>query len=73
MTRVSPRDVTLDVLRGLAMALVVLGHALVGVQGALGDHPVSRFLIVLIYTTHMPVFFLLAGVFVAWSDRSQLA
>ncbi len=57
------RDPICDVLRGLAMGIVVLGHALIGVDAALESQRMSRFLILLIYTTHMPVFFLLAGYF----------
>ncbi|MGU3389470.1 acyltransferase family protein [Sphingomonas sp. M1A8_2b] len=59
------RDVAADILRGLAIVLVVYGHHARGVMKTLDDH--SRWMTVLkaidftLYTTHMPVFFLVAG------------
>ncbi len=58
------RDVAADVLRGLAIILVVYGHHARGVMKTLDD---SRWMTVLkaidfaLYTTHMPIFFLVAG------------
>jgi fucose 4-O-acetylase-like acetyltransferase len=51
----------IDVARGIAMVLVVLGHAMVGVLAAgLVGHS-YRFLIIGIYTFHMAVFFVISG------------
>ena len=58
------RDVAADILRGLAIILVVYGHHARGVMKTLDD---SRWMTVLkaidftLYTTHMPIFFLVAG------------
>lgn len=58
------RDVAADILRGLAIVLVVYGHHARGVMKTLDD---TRWMTVLraidftLYTTHMPVFFLVAG------------
>lgn len=58
------RDVAADVLRGLAIILVVYGHHARGVMKTLDD---PRWMTVLkavdftLYTTHMPIFFLVAG------------
>lgn len=43
------------------MVLVVLGHALIGVGAVEGDPRAGRFLLVLIYTSHMPLFFIISG------------
>lgn len=55
------RLVWVDILRGFAMVLVVFGHALIGVTSSLDETRLSRFLILLIYSVHMPVLFALAG------------
>lgn len=65
MTRVVPnraRDQTFDVGRGIAMILIVLGHALIGVKSAGLAPPLVPVLIVLLYSFHVAVFFVLSGV-----------
>lgn len=57
------RDVGLDVVRGLAMVLVVFGHALVGAMGGGLDGPLPRALLLVIYSSHMALFFLVSGLF----------
>ena len=56
-----PRSAALDVARGIGIVLVVWGHAIIGVQGALGDAPAGRFAVIAIYAVHMPLFFFLSG------------
>lgn len=51
----------IDLLRGAAMVLVVFGHALIGVTTSLETTRISRFLIIVVYSLHMPVLFVLAG------------
>ena len=55
------RAADLDIARGLGIALVVAGHALIGIERALGETPAGRFAIVLIYAVHMPLFFFVSG------------
>ncbi|MEM6634661.1 MAG: acyltransferase [Pseudomonadota bacterium] len=53
----SKRDLDLDVGRGIAILLVVYGHALIGAIGAGLDATVARFWVIMIYTSHMAFFF----------------
>lgn len=53
----------MDVARGIAICLVVLGHSLVGITSSGKGGWVSNFLLISIYTTHMAFFFLLSGLF----------
>ncbi|MFT3972927.1 MAG: acyltransferase family protein [Amaricoccus sp.] len=55
------RAADLDIARALGITLVVAGHALIGVERALGETPAGRFALVLIYAVHMPLFFFLSG------------
>lgn len=57
----SRRAADIDIARALGITLVVLGHALIGVERALGETPAGRFALILIYAVHMPLFFFLAG------------
>lgn len=57
-----PRDRRLDAARGAAMALVVLGHALIGVMAAGAETRALRALLITLYAAHIPLFFILAGV-----------
>lgn len=66
------RQLDFDVARGIAIILVVLGHALVGAVAFLGDGPFPRFLLLTIYTFHMPVFFLVTGMLTAGAKRIEL-
>lgn len=65
------RDQSVDVLRGLAIVLVVFGHAN---RGVIDDHVRTALNLPLIdfvlYTFHMPVFFYLAGYFTLASLKS---
>ncbi|MEM0905750.1 MAG: acyltransferase family protein [Pseudomonadota bacterium] len=55
------RDLTIDIARGIAMILVVFGHALVGIVAAGDATATNRFLLLMIYSTHMSLFFLISG------------
>lgn len=55
------RAADLDIARALGITLVVAGHALIGIERALGETPGGRFAIVIIYAVHMPLFFFLSG------------
>ena len=53
----------LDAARGIGIALVVFGHVLRGLFGAqIAADPYWKIIDYTIYTFHMPLFFLLAGV-----------
>ena len=56
-----------DLARGVGILLVVIGHAAGGIiDSPLGSHAtVMRWVFLTIYTFHMPLFFILAGLFVA--------
>ncbi|MFD1343067.1 acyltransferase family protein [Litorisediminicola beolgyonensis] len=58
--RVPPqtRDASLDALRGGALCLVVLGHALIGAGHGTAWQPAA---VAMIYAVHMPVLFALSG------------
>ena len=47
------RDLSIDILKGIGISLVLVAHSLGGV--------VSRFA----YSFHMPLFFIVAGLFIA--------
>lgn len=68
------RDKSVDVMRGIAIALVVLGHALRGAL-SLEDEPGSplHFMDWLIYSFHMPAFFYLGGYFTGVSLLNRSA
>lgn len=55
----------IDVARGMAILLVVFGHAAGGLIDAAGkgSMPTLRYVFLAIYTFHMPLFFLLSGMF----------
>ncbi len=62
--RTVPRDVLLDVARGLAMVAVVLGHVLGGLADAGiggGYQPWTAWATRLLYLTHLPVFAFVTG------------
>lgn len=56
------RNTALDTARGMAMVMVVLGHALDGAQSAGHSNEGIRFLLLMIYSTHIPLFLLVAGI-----------
>lgn len=65
------RDRTIDVARGVAMLLVVFGHALVGVVNAGEQTAAYRFTLIMIYSTHMSLFFMISGLLSqSFADRS---
>ncbi|GGL69857.1 acyltransferase family protein [Wenxinia marina] len=63
----SARDAGLDRVRGAAIVLVVAGHVWRGLagDGLLANTPAFRAIDAAVYLFHMPVFFLLAGLFFA--------
>jgi len=79
MTAAQPQDrernVSTDVLRGLAIVLVVFGHACRGVIEKAGGASVDGLsnLDFALYTTHMPAFFVIAGYYTERSLRSRSA
>lgn len=62
MPRHAPRNTTIDIARGIGIILVVLGHNETVLQGK-GE------LFRVIYSFHLPLFFLLSGVFLKDSAR----
>ena len=73
--RSQPRLQVVDVARGIGMVLVVLGHAIGGLvdAGLMHTRGAGAWTFHLIYTFHMPLFFLLAGVFVQARLRGGVA
>ncbi len=68
MKHVKPRDRTVDVIKGMAILLVVVGHA---IQSTYLDFD-SNFIFRFIYASHMPLFMFISGYaagFSAGSDR----
>jgi fucose 4-O-acetylase-like acetyltransferase len=66
------RNASVDVMRGIAIILVVLGHATRGAMALPGDSGAAlRFLDWFIYCFHMPAFFYLAGYFTGFSLRNR--
>ncbi|PSK82502.1 fucose 4-O-acetylase-like acetyltransferase [Limimaricola soesokkakensis] len=61
LSKAAARDARIDIARGIGMVLVVWGHALYGVMNAGHDTQIHRFELLSIYTTHMALFFILAG------------
>lgn len=66
---------TFDIAKGIAIILVVFGHALQGIRDSQGVSATSAYSSIfyvcsIIYTFHMPLFFFVSGIFVAsWSRR----
>lgn len=71
------REAGFDIARGLAMILVVLGHALIGAMNAGFDDRVLRALLLVIYSSHMALFFTVSGLLSGgmarrgWPDFAQ--
>jgi fucose 4-O-acetylase-like acetyltransferase len=61
------RSIHVDMLKGLAIALVVLGH---GVQTNIGNFD-QNLLFRIIYSFHMPLFMFLSG-YITWLKRAQI-
>lgn len=57
MEKNSNRNITIDVLRGIAILLVVLGHTMTGCT----NNSESSFLFNVLWTIQMPLFFLISG------------
>ncbi len=55
------RSEALDIARGIAIILVVWGHAMIGTGRAVGLGEAGRFAVTLVYAVHMPLFFFLSG------------
>jgi fucose 4-O-acetylase-like acetyltransferase len=71
----SSRRAWVDCVRGLSIFLVVIGHTLrgLGAAGLLSNSPLWRFVDRFIYAFHMPLFFVVAGLFlVPAADESFL-
>ncbi len=67
------RSLLIDVVKGLAISLVALGHTNQGVlnRGWWGGSKFGAYLDLFIYAFHMPAFFLVSGVFLASSARKR--
>lgn len=67
------RDASIDTARGVAIALMVFGHAYRGVDraGIGSGMPILDALDYIIYTFHMPLFFLVSGFFFARSSAGR--
>lgn len=65
------KNPTIDVLKGLAIALVVYGHFLQRTMLMTGDNFFSHPVFITIYAFHMPLFFFLSGYLVAYSLRRK--
>lgn len=68
------RDISVDIIRGIAIILVVLGHANRGQMETMAIAPASlQFLDFVVYAVHMPVFFFVSGyfTFVSLSKRKE--
>jgi len=72
MSKVADRNQAVSALRGIAIAMVVLGHINRGLlEGRAGTVTAPlRFLDFVLYTAHMPVFFYLAGYF-TWQSLGK--
>ncbi|AOZ68812.1 hypothetical protein LPB142_05335 [Rhodobacter xanthinilyticus] len=75
MTTLTSRDLSLDIARGLGIVLVVFGHALRGLvsAGFVDDSGWSVPVDYLIYTFHMPLFFVISGLLFSPSVQGQRA
>jgi fucose 4-O-acetylase-like acetyltransferase len=70
------RDQALDIVKGVGIVLVVLGHAWRGLDaaGLIGNASLYAAIDRLIYNFHMPLFFLVSGLtFAGWASRRSLA
>lgn len=70
----SKRDDRVDILKGIAIVLVVMGHIIDGnmAKGVLSGQAWTIVYNV-IYLFHMPLFFVLSGMALAMSKRKKLA
>jgi fucose 4-O-acetylase-like acetyltransferase len=66
------RQLDFDVARGVAIILVVFGHAYIGAMNVHGDPPVTRFVVLLLYTFHMALFFLISGALAPASGKPDI-
>jgi fucose 4-O-acetylase-like acetyltransferase len=73
--RPSPRVEWVDTAKGIGIFLVVLGHDLGGLinSGVLPPHGAADFAVRWMYYFHMPLFFLLAGLFIRGSSKKTFA
>jgi fucose 4-O-acetylase-like acetyltransferase len=62
---VKRRSILIDVVRGMAISLVALGHTCQGIvhRGWWGTSPFGVRLLAFIYSFHMPAFFFVSGIF----------
>lgn len=67
------RDRGVDIAKGIGIALVVLGHAWVGLGGALGPDRWRDAALIVVYTFHMALFFVLSGAFAGRSASEPRA
>ena len=64
-TKPAPRSMLIDVVRGMAISLVAMGHTNQGIvhRGWWGASTVGWRLNIIIYAFHMPAFFFVSGIF----------
>ncbi len=71
--KASDRLLWIDTAKGIGIVLVVLGHVLVGLNGAglIADKKMYVLAFDIIYSFHMPLFFFLSGLFFLHSYRKR--
>ena len=61
MNKINERNNIIDILKGIAVISVLLGHALQRGLGLSGYIPFDNYIFKIIYTYHMPLFMILSG------------
>ena len=68
------RDTSFDIMKGIAILLVVLGHSVPDQASASGIASYPLYLMrTIIYSFHMPVFFLCGWLFYAYTFERRLS
>lgn len=57
----------LDVAKGIGILLVVIGHVY-----AFNRQIVDRFFVIWLYSFHMPLFFIISGMLIAYKDEKDI-
>lgn len=67
------RQTAFDIAKGIGIILVVYGHALRGMKNASLNVPYFEELDALVYSFHMPLFFIVSGYFIGFSVNKKSA